>query len=89
MRQSDLFAAVRSPTPPPPEVPEPDAIRARLHALLETARAAGAMPWPPTRVRTQEHLFHNMANWLPEEERDRLRHEFRAELERLRRGAPA
>jgi hypothetical protein len=28
-------------------------------------------------------LFPQMANWLPEEERERLRAEFRAELERL------
>ncbi len=85
MRQADLFGAARGPAaPPPPEIPEPDAIRARLRALLETVCAAREMPWEPPRARAQEHLFHNMANWLPETERDSLRQAFATELDRLR-----
>ena len=84
MRQADLFGAGRGPAAPVPETPDADAIRARLHAVLDTLRAARAMPWEPARVRTQEHLFQNMTNWLPEVERDALRLAFAAEMARLR-----
>lgn len=86
MSQADLFAPLRGRAAPPPDRPEPDAVRARLLEWLATARAAREMPWTPQRVGTLEHLFHNMANWLPEDERDGLRRAFAAELARLRRG---
>jgi len=40
------------------------------------------------RTRVNAMLFHNMANWLPEAERDSLRAVFLCELERLQ-GAQA
>ncbi len=76
--QPDLFDAI----PQVPSGPAPEAIRARL--LLETARAAAKMPWEPQRERVNALLFHNMANWLPEPERDALRAAFTIELDRLR-----
>lgn len=64
--------------------PTHDEIRKRLHAMLTTARAAARMPWDARRARVNALLFHNMANWLPEHERDSLRAAFTRELERLR-----
>lgn len=84
MQQVDLFSTGKPACAPQPETPDPDAIRARLHSLLAEARAAIAMPWEPPRLRTHELLFHNMANWLPEAERDELRQAFAAEIARLR-----
>ena len=85
MRQTDLFDTARpSATAPVSQTPDPEMIRARLQALLQTVRNANEMPWQASRTRTQEHLFHNMANWLPEQERDALRSAFTAEMERLR-----
>ncbi len=78
--QPDLFDAI----PQTQAGPAAETVRARLHALLGTARAAAKMPWEPQRERVNALLFHNMANWLPEAERDDLRAAFTAELDRLR-----
>ena len=84
MRQPDLFSTVRDRAPPPPVRPDPATIRARLHAMLEAARAAHRIPWDENRASCLETGFHQMANWLPEQEREELRAAFRAEMERLR-----
>ena len=42
-----------------------------------------APPWPPQRAEVNAILFHQMAGWLPEDEREELRAAFRAELARL------
>lgn len=86
MGQPDLFGAAGLVAPPLPEVPDPAAIRDRLHAMLLLVRGATEMPWPPERARVHEITFPNMANWLPEGERDALRRDFAAELDRLRHG---
>ena len=78
--QTNLFDLL----PPENPAPKPEAIRARLHALLATARAADRMPWPQQKAEVNEILFRQMANWLPEPERDELRAAFVVELERLR-----
>jgi hypothetical protein len=52
--------------------------------LLVLLRDAAEIPWVPSRARAQEHLFMNMAAWLPPAERDALRREFTAEMARLR-----
>jgi hypothetical protein len=70
--------------PPPSYAPDPEDIRKRLHDLLTTARNARQMPWDPQRERVNATLFHQMANWLPEQERDSLREAFAQELARLR-----
>jgi hypothetical protein len=67
--------------------PDPEKVRQRLKALLETARSAATMPWPEKDARVWQIVFPNMANWLPEEEAQQLRFEFAREMERLRRAA--
>jgi hypothetical protein len=90
IRQPDLF---------PPAQPdllanaEPDLqtpermmamVRPKLAALLAEARAAERMPWTAQVAEVNALLFHNMANWLPAEEKESLRAAFRAELARLK-----
>lgn len=84
-RQPDLFTTTADIN----QAPELDPAsmermtRPRLSALLEEARQAHCPPWDEQRARVNALLFHNMANWLPESERDSLRAEFIRELERL------
>ena len=82
MRQFDLFAGTRSASQVP-QSPDPEAIRARLLDVLEQLRTTEQMPWKPWQLRSWQHVFHNMANWLPQDERDRLRQEFFTQVERL------
>lgn len=65
-------------------VPDTELIRRRLHALLDTARAAATMPWPERDARMWLTVFPQMADWLPDEEADQLRFEFMQEIERLK-----
>ena len=62
--------------------------RLRLAALLSEAQNADRMPWNEQRARVNALLFHNMANWLPEPERDVMRAQFANELQRLNGGDP-
>jgi hypothetical protein len=74
-RQADLFASepdLFDGAPPRTTEPSTDVIRQRLDDLLATAREAEFMPWDARRTRVNELLFHQMANWLPEAERDAL-----------------
>jgi hypothetical protein len=77
--QGDLFGA--------PEAvdysPSPDAVRARLHAILAEMRAADAMPWDCKRAQLNAKIFPQMTNWLPADEAAQLCLEFKAELARL------
>lgn len=82
MRQFDLFTGARSRVHVP-QSPDPEAIRVRLDAVLQELRCADQIPWDLPKLRSWEHVFHNMANWLPQDERDALRREFTKELERL------
>lgn len=84
MRQIDLFAENRA-GKPIPQTPDPDDVRARLNFVLQQLRDADDMPWTPVEVRSWKHVFHNMANWLPSDERDKLRQDFTTEIERLER----
>lgn len=73
--------------PAPPPVDHPGRARAKLNALLETARSAQSMPWSERDARMWQTVFPQMANWLPEDEANRLRAEFARELERLKSAA--
>ena len=87
-RQTDLFAAhpdLFDGRPKQPATPEPEAIRVRLHAMRSEARAAERMPWDARQAKVNGIIFHQMANWLPEPERDTLRAAFVQELVRLGR----
>jgi len=86
MRQIDLFSAARVKLRVP-QSPDPDAVRERLNEVLQQLRSAESMPWEGSKLRSWQHVFHNMANWLPAEERDRLRQEFSREIERLQQQA--
>ncbi len=80
--QGDLFDGLA----PPGHTPERMApiVRPRLAALLAEARAATRMPWDAQNTEVNAIIFHQMANWLPPEERDEMRAAFLAELDRLR-----
>lgn len=79
-QQTNLFDLL----PPDSYEPKPEEIRARLHKLLATARAAARMPWPQQQAEVNAIIFRQMANWLPEPEREELRAAFTAEMDRLR-----
>jgi len=83
--QGSLFGDSEDRMKPPERSyqPEPEKIRKRLNRLLKTAREADSMPWNERDARMWQTVFPNMANWLPEEEAEQLRFEFRCEMERL------
>jgi hypothetical protein len=58
-------------------------VRARLHRILDEARAARTMPWDWGRASLYRTIFPQLTLWLPEEEGAQLRFAFEAELERL------
>ena len=64
--------------------PDPDRVRSKLQALLQTAREADRMPWDARKAGMWQIVFPQMANWLPEDEADQLRFEFAQEIERLK-----
>lgn len=63
--------------------PDPERVRRKLVALLETARGADQMPWDARKARMWQIVFPQMANWLPDDERDQFRFDFAQEMERL------
>jgi len=81
--QGDLFAGERRSDHR--VVIDPDNIRRRLHKMLAEARAADSRPpWSDGTTRSNVFVFPQMANWLPVEEAEQLRLEFRAEMVRLK-----
>ena len=84
--QPSLFGADEAAMQPPVRrfVADTELIRRRLHALLETARAAAVMPWPERDARMWQTIFPQMADWLPDDEAGQLRFEFIQEIERLK-----
>jgi hypothetical protein len=73
--------------PKPSTTPDPQAIRRRLHTLLDKARGADKMPWPERDARMWQTVFPNMAKWLPSEEGEKLCSQFAQEIRRLARVA--
>lgn len=65
--------------------PNPDAIRQRLNAALEELNAAKTFPWTRQQLRSWQHVFRNMSNWLPENERNEIQAKFLTELNRWQR----
>ena len=85
--QGSLFgdSEDRIPHPAPPSAQaDPERVRAKLYALLETARNADRMPWTERKARMWQIVFPQMANWLPDDEANQLRFEFAQEIERLK-----
>lgn len=66
--------------------PDPDEVRAELHAILAQMRAAKSMasiPWDAERTALYRTIFPQMTGCLPEEEGAQLRFDFATELARL------
>jgi len=82
-RQGELLSSLESAAEAHSPERVASRVRPRLHALLAEARAAARTPWSEQDTRVNAIVFHNMANWLPEAEREALRAAFRAELDRL------
>lgn len=70
--------------PPPSCEPDREEVRLELLEILATAKAAiDKVPWDDRTFMYHKVVFPQMANWLPEELRDRLRREFAVEVRRL------
>lgn len=81
--QPDLLDAALQPVQTPERMqgivrPSPS-----LAALRAEARAATRMPWNRQVAEVDAVVFHNMADWLPEDGREAMRAAFRAECPRL------
>lgn len=88
--QGSLFGEAENMIPHPEQPsaePDPQRVRSKLYALLQTARAADRMPWTPRKASMWQIVFPQMANWLPDDEADQLRFEFAHEIERLKLAA--
>ena len=85
-RQGDLFrnddASEERETPT--WYPDPDEVRAELHAILAQMREAQSIPWDDDRTALYRTIFPQMTGCLPEEEAAQLRFDFEAELARLK-----
>ena len=84
-RQGDLFRSddVSEEGETPTWYPDPDEVRAELHAILAQMRAAKSMPWDDHRTALYRTIFPQMTNCLPEDEGAQLRFDFATELTRL------
>lgn len=73
-----------TPRPRASELPDPNEIREELLGILAIARQAqDACPWDQREFQYHKVVFPQMANWLPEAERDQLRFEFAQEVTRI------
>jgi len=64
--------------------PDQGEVRAELIGILEIARAAvDEAPWDPRTFLYHKVVFPQMAQWLPDDERDQLCFEFAKEIERI------
>ena len=67
-----------------PYEPDREEVRRELHDVLaEAKRAVAECPWDERTFAYHKMVFPQMANWLPEDERDQLRFEFAQEVERI------
>lgn len=63
---------------------DPEEVRAELQNILAEARAAiDRCPWDERTFRYHKTVFPQMSNWLPEDEAEQLRLEFREQVERI------
>lgn len=64
--------------------PDREEVRQELQSILATAKAAiDQCPWDERTFDYHKVVFPQMANWLPDEERDQLRFEFAQEVQRI------
>ena len=84
--QPDMFAEHRPVLVYDPATYKPDlaVVRSKLHKWLADVKGCEAgSPWSERETGSNVVVFRQMANWLPEDERDQLRLEFVEELRRL------
>lgn len=87
--QGDFFNPAHVETPlqdtrPDPTYVDPQSVREELNAILAVAKAArDAAPWDMRTHQYHRVVFPQMSNWLPPEEAESLRQQFRLELERI------
>lgn len=81
--QVSLFGAGLMAVPEPNHNPDPEAIRLRLNALLDSLRVAGAMPLTDRDARLWQIVRPNMCRWLPDQESAAIRAGFAKEMQRL------
>ncbi|MDD9908868.1 MAG: hypothetical protein OXR62_04170 [Ahrensia sp.] len=77
--QGDLFEPEKIELPPI----DVEDVRQELLEVLEEAKAASTMPWPPREVLFHKTVFPQMSEWLPDDEAAALRQEFEQEIRRL------
>lgn len=65
----------------------PESVREKMLGMIAQLRAADRMPWPDRKVRINEVIFPQMANWLPKDEGEQLCFLFKQELTRLAQAA--
>jgi hypothetical protein len=64
--------------------PDREEVRQELNGILAVARGAtNCSPWDDRTFKYHKVVFPQMANWLPDDERDQLRFEFAREVERI------
>lgn len=74
----------RMQAPQPKPVDHEARARVKLNRVLQTARAAVTMPWDERNARMWQTVFPQMAQWLPDDEAERMKAEFQREIERLK-----
>lgn len=84
--QGELFGSTCAIKPQAVPV-TPDSVRSKMLTMLAQLRSANQMPWPDRKVKINEVLFPQMANWLPEDEAAQLCFEFTQQIERLKLAA--
>lgn len=84
MSQFELFAG---PVDQPSTVPDVEAVRARLEAVLGSLRGADTLPLTDKQLRFWQTVVPQMTNWLPAEEKAAVCAEFDGHIARLSRRA--
>ena len=70
--------------PPPSYEPDREAVRIELGEVLRIAKAAtDESPWDERTFLYHQVVFPQMAQWLPDDERDQLCFEFAQEVQRI------
>lgn len=81
---AQLDLDLRNATPALSYEPDREEIRRELYEVLAEAKGAvDECPWDERTLKYHKIVFPQMANWLPEDERDQLRFEFAQAVERI------
>jgi hypothetical protein len=81
MQQDDLFGPAEPQQPV--YLPDPDRVRRRLERIVGEARAASILPWEASKLSLYRIIVPDMTRYLPDDEAERWRAEFEAEVARL------